>query len=133
MVAERLGVALNVDVESPFDPGLMKTTDPSSARAMLLRYLAPECERVYLDLELDADLAGGVHRDGPVSSRRARSSFFSDWLDANHKPSQGQRASSSAEVSNTVPLSDGGISVDSLHAALIRHQAALSKFESRIK
>ena len=133
MVTERFGAALNADVTSPFNADLMRRIDSSSEKATLLRYLAPECERVYLDLELEADLAGGVHRDGPVSPRRARGAFFCGWLDANKTPITKPADSSTTVPGKTISHFDTNASLESVREALSRHEAALLKFTSRIK
>ena len=78
-VATRFSLKVDASVPSTFDPELMHQIAPDSAEPILLRYLVPETERLFVDLEGEADLAAGVYRDSPVSPQRARAVFFEDW------------------------------------------------------
>lgn len=78
-VASRFSMELDVNASSPFDASLLHQMDPDSAEPVLLRYLVPETERLFVDLESEADFAAGVHRDSPISPRRARGVFFENW------------------------------------------------------
>jgi hypothetical protein len=133
IAAERLDVALNPEVTSPFEPQLMRSMEPSDQRATLLRYLVPEADRVYMDLELEADLAGGVHRDGAVSPRRARGAFFDGWLNQHAPTADNLVPSNATSVSDSVKSLDVEGSLASARAALARHQGALLKIASRIE
>lgn len=133
IVRERFCITLDTDVASTFDPQLMTSTDSFNERSILLRYLVPECDHVFLELEAEADLAAGVHRGGAVTARRARSAFFSGWLHENdRRPLDDRAAGTSSVPSNPQSLSDAKAHLASANTALARHRAAVSRFRSKV-
>jgi len=99
VVTTRFSIPLNLEIASTFDPELMRQIPPESAEPILLRYLVPETERLFVDLEGEADLAAGVHRDSPVSPKRARAVFFEDWASASQSTGS---AAPSAELLESI-------------------------------
>ncbi|HTU68851.1 MAG TPA: hypothetical protein VMF11_00905 [Candidatus Baltobacteraceae bacterium] len=79
IVASRFSIEVDTRAPSTYDPDLSHQMAPERVEPVLLRYLLPETERLFVDLEGEADLAAGVYRDSPVSSKRARAVFFENW------------------------------------------------------
>lgn len=79
-VAEKFDVALNAHAPSPFEGELMRTIASDEPRAALLRYLVPEVEALYANLESEADIPSGIGETKPVSPRKLKDAFFVDWL-----------------------------------------------------
>lgn len=138
-VASRFDTPLDSSVTSPFEADLMTTMDVSGARPTLLRYLVPEVDRTFVDLEAEADLAAGVHRDGAITPKRAREVFFQLWA--------ASRISEPAPPSSTLPGTDeildkaqeqviwaGEISksMSKIREELEQYKSALSEFSTTI-
>lgn len=79
LAADKFDKDLQADVPTTFDPTIFTQLGGDGFEAVFLRYLAPSAERLFIDLEGEADLAAGVYRES-TSSRRMRNVFFERWL-----------------------------------------------------
>lgn len=73
---------INQDVSSTFESELMKPVDGLDVRAIMVRYLVPECEKLFGELEAEADFAGKIDREAATTAKRARQAFFAAWASA---------------------------------------------------
>lgn len=136
IIGDRFRLEINASVVSPFEPYLMKGFDAAESQPTLLRYLMPEVDRLFIDLELEADLAGGVHREGAITSKRARDAFFTGWA-ASHSTSakfHGAIADGALEALEESMLlnSDFNESLARLRGSFEQYQSALSEFSKRL-
>jgi hypothetical protein len=79
-LAEKFDVDLDAHVPSTFEGELMRTIAPDAARATMLRHLFPEIDRLYHDLEREADIPSATGESKRASARRVKDAFFNDWL-----------------------------------------------------
>lgn len=134
MVSDHFGMEVNASVASPFEPYLMKAFGGAESQPTLLRYLMPEVDRLFIDLEIEADLAGGVHREGAITSKRARDAFFSGWAASYRRDARRSTAAGSPEpVEASMELaSDFKESLARLRGTFEQYQSALSAFSKRL-
>lgn len=130
MVNARFGFALEAGVSSPYDADLMNVLDAGSLKATLLRYLLPELGGLFVDLETEADLAAGVHRDGGVTARRARDVFFDGWRASCRPP---MTVSSNEKATADVNLPDVTATLAQARQSLRHYRTALSDFSEKIR
>ncbi len=125
MLAEKLGVNLNVHAPSTFEGELMQTIASDDPRATLLRHHVPEIERLYARLESAADIPSTTGERKHASARVVKDAFFNDWLLANKR--EAESAQRDAELSKQLEAAKA--TLDELEASNAKRGEYLEEAE----
>jgi len=124
-LAEKFDIDLDAHVSSTFEAELMRTIAPDAPRAAMLRQLVPELDRLYHDLEREADLPSATRAGKHDSAGKVKEGFFSGWLSERKREAELRRHN--ADLS--AQLEDARAALDELDASNTKRGEHLEEAE----